>query len=136
MERMLNPDMIRQRTAEARPQVLGANAPTKAHAIATIIANSDFGCQTANVKKLVEAITGEKLPRVRGKKREFSVGAVVTQNDKQFLVRSLDSDGDAHVLGADLVIEVNGTSFLGKSTNWTVATEEEVESFLTAAGLV
>lgn len=146
---LLNPDLIRQRTAEARNTsgtsgTSGATAVTatdrRNEEIAQAFNAGNWGCQKRSVKALVEAITGVKIVEPETTNLcPIVVGALYHYENETVLVRCLDSDGDGLFLTAEFEpANKEGSRYIDSDESPATrpaATEAQVEEFLEAVGL-
>jgi hypothetical protein len=110
-ERQMLEDNPHLRPDEPQPEPEPKPEPTaeerRLQKLADILAEADFGCQQANVRKIVTALAGvEELPpsAVAAKeeakpKTKFAVGAIILatrcENEHIVMVGRVDEDGDA-----------------------------------------
>lgn len=132
MTQLLNADLIRTRTADAR----GVAEPHVIDPVSAAFHAGSWGCQKASVKALVEALTGKPIMSASRDGAEFVIGSLIHYQNETVLVRDVDSDGDARFIATDLNTTNNmGTSYIEPTSEWTVATPEQVDDFLAELGL-
>jgi hypothetical protein len=127
---------VKARTAAARNPVPSAQLTSRDQAILDAVNNGSWGCQDLSVRALVTAITGvnctasAKTPYVVGTMIVYDLGVPET-----FLVRKIDSDGDAMIFTATGETESRAAChpffspqmFEDGRVRW--ATDEEIDAF-------
>jgi hypothetical protein len=139
---MLNVSAVIAATAQMRelnspaPVVVPVSTDPRAAELAAIVDAADFGCQQANVRKLVSALAGVELPAApraepASSRFTFVPGAMYKQSDGTLVfIRKLDSDDDALPIADDGEAPAYIARSAGRFGN--IPTDEEITAAISA----
>lgn len=133
---LLDFDTIRTINAAARAELATEDAAPKGtpkqRAVSTAYYNGNWGCQKQSVKKVLEALMGSPLlPPPPSLKVPLKPGLILNYGGNLVLVHYLDKAGDAFFLTADGSESVDGETYITETEEYSLATAEEVDTFLT-----
>lgn len=127
---MFNEAFIRSNTQQARDDDGPAEVvlTEKQKAILTAVNEGKWGCQEADVRALVSAITG--VDCTVSSHRVFNVGTLIQYCGETVLIAGVYSDGDAVPSNRDGINHTrHGNNHVPKSAAWHYASDEEITAF-------